>query len=203
MRCLDAPEKLLLLTSVLERGWTRAMVEMFLGVPDQLRQNPRHRSGALMRFYALSRIEAAEQSVVFVERKAKAQERAKRGVAVAVRKYQELLDRVEALHIDVPKYGDEDVVWMAIDHYHRLWASRGEYSKYASLGDSPAFLGRITVNFLRHACSRYEDEFEQAYGEIGAENARRMIRGRVYGAIARRYPQYEGECDRQLQERAT
>jgi len=48
----------LLLQDLLDRGWSRQMVDQLLGEPDQLRPNRKHR-GRHMRLYAARRVAAA------------------------------------------------------------------------------------------------------------------------------------------------
>lgn len=47
-------------TKLLERGWTSAQINKYLGDPDVVKPNPRFRNSAPMLLYYLNRIEAAE-----------------------------------------------------------------------------------------------------------------------------------------------
>jgi hypothetical protein len=73
--------------------------------------------------------------------------------------------------------------------------------EWASANDDPAFLERITVNFIRHKLTRYDHELERLAGKVGVRRAVRVIRRRVYEAIAQAYPQYAAECRRQWRRR--
>ena len=46
---------------------------------------------------------------------------------------------------------------MACQHYNSLWADRGDLDKRASPDDDDDFIYRIVLNFLRHACTLYEE----------------------------------------------
>lgn len=46
-------------STLLQRGWTAQMIDVHLGLPDQVRKNP-HRPGTDMFLYALSRVNAVE-----------------------------------------------------------------------------------------------------------------------------------------------
>ncbi len=48
------------LTTVLGRGWTRALVERFMPAPDALVENPHYQSAAPMRLCNIDRVEAVE-----------------------------------------------------------------------------------------------------------------------------------------------
>jgi hypothetical protein len=65
----------LTLQSVLERSWTRTMVDDLLGDPDDWRDNPKYRSGPPMRLYDYDRVVAAEATPEFTVRLAKANSR--------------------------------------------------------------------------------------------------------------------------------
>jgi hypothetical protein len=60
---------------ILERGWTRTMVDDLLGEPDEYWDNPYYRSAAPCRMYLRTRLEATEATPEFAERLAKANAR--------------------------------------------------------------------------------------------------------------------------------
>ncbi|MFH9727450.1 hypothetical protein ACH4M4_31425 [Streptomyces sp. NPDC017254] len=59
-------------------------------------------------------------------------------------------------------------------------------------------LVRWQVSYLRHALSRYEALLDGLYGETGRGEAERLLRRRLYEAIAAAYPSLEGECRRRI-----
>ncbi|MEV4939244.1 hypothetical protein [Streptomyces zaomyceticus] len=59
-------------------------------------------------------------------------------------------------------------------------------------------LVRWQVSYLRHALSRYEALLDGLYGETGRGEAERLLRRRLYEAIAAVYPSLAGECRRRL-----
>jgi hypothetical protein len=65
----------------------------------------------------------------------------------------------------------------------------------------PDFLERITINSIRHHLTSYDTHLEQVVGQIGARQAGKMIRRRIYDEIAKAYPEYAEECQRQMQAR--
>jgi hypothetical protein len=68
------------------RGWTDSLLRTFLGEPDKLAANPHYSSaGAPMRLYLLERVEAAERTSAFIERRAKlAAQTARRKATAAI-----------------------------------------------------------------------------------------------------------------------
>jgi hypothetical protein len=97
------PPEYLSMQGVLERGWTRIMVDTLLGEPDDWRDNPKYRSAAPMRLYDHARVVLAEATVGFEERleKANARRRGKDYNPALVKKYGDpgggLLDAAEAM----------------------------------------------------------------------------------------------------------
>lgn len=187
-----------------ERFWTDSLIRRYLGEPDQLVHNPHYRSGPLMSLYNLDRVIACEQQPAVAqalqrvaERRPQRQQTAQ---TVAERKRQTVLDWVRSLSIHIPSFSRDQLIRQACDHYNELWAARGRYDKWATPSDDPAFLTRITVNYLRHACSSYEEHLEDLFGQIGATEGRPLLKQRVLTAIAHQYPDLVQECRRQQRE---
>jgi hypothetical protein len=191
------------------RGWTDALIRTFLGESDETADNPYFRSAAPMRLYRLARVEACEQTPAWIAAHEKTRQRQVRAHAVAQRKRDATFAAVEALTIHVQQMDHEALIHAACQHYnwHQEdvedgWAARGRdddrlYVKRASPDDTPAFLERITVNYLRHQGTAYEDELERLYGTVGADAARMRVKERVLEAIAAHYPHLASECERQ------
>ncbi|RST09106.1 hypothetical protein EF905_30100, partial [Streptomyces sp. WAC05374] len=57
-------------------------------------------------------------------------------------------------------------------------------------------LVRWQVDYLCHALSRYDTLLDGLFGATGRAEAERLLRERVYGAIARAYPRLAAECAR-------
>src|SRR2546422_10912983 len=68
---------------------------------------------------------------------------------------------------------------------------------YASHKSDAAFLTRIAVNFIRHELTEYDYALADVAGKIGITKAVDGIRQKVYSAIARAYPGFATECERQ------
>ena len=73
-------------------------------------------------------------------------------------------------------------------HWENAWR-HGAIWEPATEQSDPAFLERITVNYIRHQLTSYDTHLEQAAGQIGVHQAGKVIRRRIYDAIARgEYP---------------
>lgn len=184
-----------------ERFWTDTLIRRYLGEPDDLVKNPHYRSGPPMALYDLARVIACEQQPAVAAALQRVAERRpqRQRVAqdIAQRKRQAVLDWVHSLSIQLPALSHDQLIRQACHHYNALWEDRGRDDKWATPSDDPAFLARITVNYLRHACSPYEDHLDDLFGQIGATEGRPLLKQRVLTAIARQYPDLAQECRRQ------
>ncbi len=109
-----------------------------------------------------------------------------------------ILRWVEELKVEVERFPDRDALTReAVEHYNCLWQDRGRDDKFADVNADPAFLERITVNFLRHEGTQYEERLVDIWGKVGAEEARERVKIRVLEAIGKAYPHLAEECVRQ------
>ena len=186
-------------TGLKERGWTDTMIRDFLADPDKYGQNPYYRSGADIQYYALSRIEAAEQSQAWQERSEAARRRRSAAEKATQTKTQRLIDSLEEKEkIDVPIMDKDRLIKFACDSYNDFQMSRGNYEMSASKNSTHAFLERLMVNYLRHELSDYEYELYEVRGKVGKRKAYEFINNKVYEAIIEAYPYLSEECQRQM-----
>ena len=187
---------LLTKTAVTNRpGWSATLVARLLGEPDQRQRISGYKSSLAL--YALARVEQAEASAAFhAAQAALATRRAAAQKAVAT-KTTRLMAAVEAMRITVARRGLPQVQQSAIAHYNH----RSDGDAFASPQDSPAFLARVTVNYVRHVLTRYDQALLDIAGKTGNRTALAVIRQRIYAAIADAYPALSAECARQLAER--
>lgn len=180
------------------RGWTESLIARFLGEADATRKNPRYKSAAPMQLYLLSRVEATEETTEFKEAMEKSAIR-KTGAKKAVEsKRKTTLDWASSFPPPRIKAIDrKKLIKIAIDHYNELWASREDYDKYASIDSPEDFLNRITVNFIRHELTSYENRLSQTYRKIGKQEAVLHIKCTILDAIANVYPWLASECENQ------
>lgn len=134
-------------TRLRRRGWTPAMVRDLLGAPDERRRNPVFASAPPMGLWDADRVAAAEAGPGFARRLGQSRTRSAAAAAAAGRKRADLITQASAIRIRVPQIPWDYLVRLACSHYNRLHA---DYDQTASAGDSPEFLQRISVNYLRH-----------------------------------------------------
>jgi hypothetical protein len=187
--------KMVSIAGLKSRGWTPAMVAALLGEPDTLGRNPHYAKAAPMRLYALARIEAAEGSPEFAAAKAKAAGRIAGAQKATATKRTALLRQVRAMQVVIKVLPDNVVLRRAIGAFNAM--NEDCVSKDAS----EEFLQRITVNYIRHRLTTYDQTLEEIAGRVGIDDAVQAIRCRIYEAIAERYPTLARECNRQMMRR--
>jgi hypothetical protein len=151
-----------------------------------------------MRLYLLPRVEAVEASEPWQEAVSASAPRKAAAAQAAHTKRARLLATIEALQVTVPLLSQDRLTARACAHYNALQEERGNWDyEPATTGSDAAFLARITVNYLRHALTSYEEELERVYGKVGVREAYAMINAKVYTAIAAAYPALAEACARQ------
>ncbi len=177
-----------------DRGWTDTQIKTFLPEPDQTARNPFSRKAAPMKLYALERVEAIEATPEYQKAREASRTRqlAARGRALAKKK--EAVAAAEALELRIEPEPWQDMQDKAIAHFNgRLRRSQSP----ASRKTSTARLDRLTVNYLRHQQTSYEEELKEFKGVVGVGEAYLVVRNRILDLIAETYPLLRTECERQ------
>ncbi|MFF3608724.1 hypothetical protein [Streptomyces sp. NPDC002463] len=183
------------LAGVRGRGWTDAMVRDLLGTPDVQGRDPRRWSLAPVRLYLLARVETVERTPEFTETASLCRARASAAGVHAERRRAAVLTAIRAEPIEVPLLPGPELERRAARHRHLLEAR----SPGPDRGGPPVgALVRWQVSYLRHALSRYESLLDGLYGATGRGEAERLLRRRLYEAIAAAYPSLGAECRRRI-----
>ncbi|MFI7411610.1 hypothetical protein ACIBU0_23375 [Streptomyces sp. NPDC049627] len=191
------------------RGWTPGMVRQLLGEPDMLVGHPIFQSAPRTRLYLMERIEAAERSEEFRAIAAAAARRSGAARAAAARRRREVLARIAAEPMDVPRLAPDRLAALAVEHRNRReeekrtlgrWRrGRGHAAEPATVeGAEPAALNRWKVDYLRHRLTRHHQVLGELYGSTGRAAAEELLWRRVYAAISEAYPDLAQECQRRL-----
>ncbi|MGW1803822.1 hypothetical protein [Streptomyces sp. NPDC002078] len=189
------------------RGWTPGMVRHLLGEPDLLRSNPHVDSAPRTRLYRLDRVETAEDSEEFRAVSAAAARRSAAARAAALRRRREVLARIAAEPIDVPRLTARRLAELAVEHRNRqgrerVYERRRQAPEPATAPPTdPHTLDRWKVDYLRHRLTRYDELLDGLRGSTGRAAAEELLRRRFYAAIAEAYPDLAQECERQAGER--
>jgi len=194
----------LTLTLLKEKGWTAGAIKKFLGEPEKTYKNL---FGTYTKLFSAKRIEKIEKSKEFQDwfKKTKNSREAKRKAQLKTQanKRGENLNEINQLKIDIPLFKKKNLYIEAVKHYNWLWEDRGKLDKLVdnNIVNDPInsnFLNRISVNFLRHEVSSYEEELDYQYGRTGKDLAINIIRKKIYTAIMEKYPYLKSECMSQM-----
>src|SRR5579859_250402 len=201
-RCEREGATMLSVSTLKARGWTRTMIARFLGEPDLLAGNPHYACAAPMRLYAQSRVLAAKARPDVIEAKAVAARRSASAQAAALCQAEQLVTRATSMPITLVTLPLAMARARAIAAYNSYQETMGlEWYTPASEESDPAFLERITVNYIRHELMSYDADLDGLARKIGVHAAVTVIRRRVYDLIALAYPELAQECARQWQRR--
>lgn len=137
----------------------------------------------------------AEDTPSWTERKARAAKRRATGLAVADRKRAETeelassLARELAAGLLLPTEPQQAAIASYNDWHSSectcpgVW-HEGFCDKRASAKDSPDFLRRITINYVRHELTGYDNAYSQLARRAGRQEAHELLRAKVNAAIA-------------------
>ncbi|MFI1978971.1 hypothetical protein [Streptomyces wedmorensis] len=189
---------------VRRRGWTDAMVRDLLGTPDVQGRDPRRWSLAPVRLYLLARVETVERTPEFAETSVLSPARSAAAAAHARRRRAAVLAAIRTEPIEVPRLPGPELERRAVRHRHLL-TGRSPAPRRSPTpppenppGVPAGSLVRWQVSYLRHALSRYEALLDGLYGATGRGEAERLLRRRLYEAIAAAYPALAHECRRRI-----
>lgn len=177
-----------------ERNLTPALIRDFLGAPDRTAVNPYYRSGPQMKLYLLDRVTAAEQTPEFRASLERAMKRKISAKGAAQVRHAKTLQDAAAIVVRVQQLPIAEVRAAAIRSYndHNMFRNKRAYAD-----DDPAFLDRITVNFIRHELSYYDNHLFEQRRKIGAREAAALIKETTLSTIADVYPELFDEAMRQ------
>jgi len=192
---MEAEPGYLTLNRLKERGWTPSMITKLLGNPDRTRKNPHYKKAAPMKLYSLQRIERAETTSNYSALKRLATKRSIVSTKTADKKRQELLREISRITIRVTPMADEELTKAAVNNYNLKSRRRNEL---ATIHSESFFLERIKVNYARHNLTIYDKQLQALFARIGRDEGLRLIRKKVYAAIAAQWPDLAAECRRQM-----
>lgn len=184
----DQAQDFVTFTALRARGWSPKLIESILGEPDKLARNPYYRSAPPTKLFLTERVEAGEKNESFIVHQPRRKKAQAAACATADRKRDELLDEVEALTFDVPRFLLPDLFAAAVSHWEALQSARGRFDADGSNADDET-KKRWAVNFLRHNLTNYDARLGALYRRIGKAEAYFVIKAKVSAAILEVYPE--------------
>ncbi len=191
------------------RGWSPGMVRRLLGPADSRRPNPHFPTAPQIRLYRWERVVTAERSAEFRTAAGDAARRSAAARAAALRRRKEVLARIAAEPIEVPRMAPARLAALAAEH-HAGWGGHGGPGGAATTppdspaplegwpSDTPTATARHQVDYLLHHLTRYDELLRGLRGSTGRSAAAALLARRVYAAISEAYPHLARECERRM-----
>jgi len=175
------------------RGWTKALIEKFLGVPDETKVNHRYRKSAPIQLFSLDRVKTMESNSLFVEALDKSEKRRKsvRGTA-----RDKLKEKTSLLKINLKVLDEQVLLDRALKNFNDFKMEREDY-RFADKTSGKTFLDRICVNFIRHNLTSYDQDIEDLFGQQEKDYGLLLLRNKIIKEISKAYPYLREECIRQ------
>lgn len=204
---MSGKEKTFNQSDLIAMGWTKTMISKLLPEPI-LKPNPMYRSAAPMKTWRETDVLAIMETPEYSKLYQKAQQRkqvAQKAVNTKKEQTNKILEEMEK-EIRVKIISDTDLVFQTISAKQNWYAYQAViredcdcYHQKLENVDGET-LNRWVVNYIRHNLVSYDDSLEKIKGKVGKNNAYFSYKETVLRAIARAYPKYAEECERQIAE---
>lgn len=161
-------------TELKQRGWTRRLIERFLGTSDSQTQNPHFKRGRPMRYFETQRVHHAESGQDFEEETEVSLYRKQAAQKVVLEKTQALVDLAATADPALPGWSAQELDAQA-------------YQIFGNPVDELA-LNRAQISALMQFCSSCEWMLDDYFWHPGIRAARLVIRRKVLAKIIQAYP---------------
>lgn len=180
------------------RGWTDTLIKKFLKEPDEKKTNPHYKCASPMLLYSEERVKKIEKRKTFIALFEKVKARKESAKKAVETKKQKIIDYVNNMEIDIPLM-EIDVLdkkaRASYDNFHSrryYWDNDFEdyveYYQSAFNSDDEDFIKRITINYLRHQRTNYENQLRSMFGKVGVQEGHDILQKRINDKIKEVYP---------------
>lgn len=182
-------------TNIINRtGWSKTLADRLLGDPDKTKKHSTYKT--MISLYKEDRVLEIEKTSDFISHQVKLSKRREAAKKAVKTKKERLINEIESMDVKIVSMSMKHVRKQAINAYNEWNIFEG---KFASDKDDQDFLDRITVNYIRHELTDYDQTLYELSGKTGSFEARELIWKKIFGAICKTYPALEKECQRQLE----
>lgn len=176
-----------------ERGWTDLLIKHFLKEPDLIVDNPHYKSSPPMSLYLIEKIKSIEETPQFKAMMQSASIRKKNANKAVDTKKAIILNYITNLKIILPDIPKDELIKRAVTSYNNFKSQKSferdeYYFEPATVNADPIFLNRICKNYLRHKCTRYENELSRIFGKVGVDEAYEILKTKINKYIDEKYP---------------
>jgi len=168
----------------LTKRWSLNLIDFYFPKPTLEKPNPRYKRGAPMQLYDINMVKRIEATNTFKNDFKDVLKNKVAGLERARKKREELMMYANGVRINIPDYEKNKLVQKACDHYNN-WHYYDD--NYASPTSDESFLKRITINYLRHQCTTYDEELSKFFKKVGVREAHDILQERINEAIKQKY----------------
>lgn len=168
--------------NLLKRNWTNDLINEYLQYPDLSLKNEKVRMGKECYLYSLCRVKCLE-TIPEVAQKLRANEAA--GIRTEQNNIVSIDLIIKNIDFDIEVMPLEVLIKKAITHFNQI---KTPESKPATRLSTPDKLERICMNYLRHQCSTYEEQFIRIFNVKDYTLACDLLKKRVNSEIKKLYP---------------
>ena len=169
-----SPGSFYTVTDLRQRGWTRRLIQRFLGNADNLAPNPHFKRGRPMKYFETARVHSVEAREVFEEETQVSLQRKQAGQKVLEEKTQALVELAKTVDPALPDWSIAE-----------LDAKASQL--FGMLTDGTSRL-RAQISALVQFCSPSEWVLDDYFWHPGIRPARIVIRRNVLAKIIQSYP---------------
>ena len=188
-------------------GWTKSLISKFLPAP-KLVQNPYYKSASPMQLWKEEDVKQVMQTQEFQAAMGKAKKR-KESAAKAVSTKKEVLEKetMDFLNSIQVKILPDELLCEKTLEKKRAWFEVNQLERYGYIDPSDIpdvdavdedTLNRWVVNYIRHNLVRYDSFLNKIHGKVGVQDAYSHTKIFILEKIAKAYPKYAKECQRQI-----
>jgi hypothetical protein len=183
-------------SELLERGWTLTGITKFLKFHDLEKINPKFKNASSLKLFKIERVKQIEETdkfKIWLEENKKKKISSEKAVKTKETKLLELINSIKINVLEIPL---KNAIYNAIDDYYSFNIER-DRDVYVDKNDIE-FINRITVNWIRHKMTEYDDSLLIIFNKTGKNKAYQIINQKIYFEISSVYPELKDECNRQL-----
>lgn len=174
----------------LAQRWSQSLIDKYFPICSEERPNPQYLCGSHMQLYDIAEVRYIESKDDFKKDLEKVYKRKIAALERTKKKRKELMMYANGVQIEIPDLEKSKLIEKACHHYN-WWNSWKEFSfggcTRATPSSDESFLKRITLNYLRHQCTCYEDELDKFCMKVGKQEAHDILQKRINDAIKQKY----------------
>lgn len=168
--------------------WSNSLIEKYFPQCSEERVNPHHKRGSPMQLYDIGEVRHIESGDDFKADYEKVLKRKNVALERAKNKREELMMYANGVQIVIPDFEKNKLIQKACEDYNwRLILNSKDDYCMATPSSSELFLKRITINYLRHQCTCYEEELRKFHKKVGVQEAHDILQQRINEAIKQKY----------------